>query len=405
MNWRISHRVRGLEESVTVALHDRVQALRAEGRKLWDIGVGDPDFDTPEAIRQAAVTALAQGQTHYTASRGQPELLRAIAHKLREDNQLDIEPAQVLVTPSAKHALFAAVMTLVDPGDEVIIPTPSWVSYKSIVQLAGGLPVEAPLSAHQGYRITPEALARHVTPRSRVLLVNSPNNPTGRVLDAAEVDAVAQFARAHDLVVISDEIYERLVFEPHRHLSVATHPAARERTLTVNGFSKAYAMTGWRLGYLAGPRPLIDAALKVHQHTVSCVSGFVQAGGLAALRGDQSQARAMLQHYAARARQVVAALRGVPGIRCDAPEGGFYVFADVSGTAQGDGDRFADWLLSAAGVVVTPGSAFGTGGQGCIRIALTAPDTVLGEAMARMVAALADAEPAGERGHAALSLP
>lgn len=393
MKLRISNRVRGLEESATVALHDRVQALRAQGHKLWDIGVGDPDFDTPAAIRQAAVEALAQGQTHYTASRGQPELLRAIAHKLREDNQLDIEPNQVLVTPSAKHALFAAIMTLVDPGDEVIIPTPSWVSYKSIVQLAGGVPVEAPLSADQDYRISTDVLERHCTPRTRVLVVNSPNNPTGRVLSQAEVDAVAVFAQAHDLVVISDEIYERLVFQPHRHLSMAIHPAARDRTLTVNGFSKAYAMTGWRLGYLAGPKPLIDAALKVHQHTVSCVSAFVQAGGLAALRGDQAEAKGMVQQYAWRAKMVTTALRDAPGIRCKAPEGGFYVFADVSGTTQGDGDRFADWLLSQAGVVVTPGSAFGAGGHGCIRIALTAPDEVMQEAMDRMVRALAASEP------------
>jgi aspartate aminotransferase len=387
---RVATRFAGVERSATVALIDKVQSMRARGVSVLDFGGGDPDFDTAAHIREAATAALSDGFTHYTSSRGIAPLVAAIADKLRRDNGIAADPASdIIVTPSAKHALFATMMTILDPGDELLVPTPSWVSYQSMAHLAGGRAVEAELDPADGFRIARALLERHVSPRTKAILINSPCNPTGRALTAEEADDVAAFAREHDVFVIADEIYEKVRFAGGHHVSLATLPGMAERTFTVNGFSKAYAMTGWRLGYVTGPTDMMKQMLKVQEHTVSCAGSFVQRGGVAALTGDQSVVAAMTAEYAARRTLIVDGLNALPGITCAAPDGAFYVFPDVRGTGFDSSAEFAAWLLDEAGVAVTPGSAFGAGGEGHVRISFAATREALSEALERMASALA----------------
>ncbi|MEV6712829.1 pyridoxal phosphate-dependent aminotransferase [Lentzea sp. NPDC051208] len=383
MTKRAARRVAGVERSATVAMLETVQHLRASGASLVDLSRGEPDFTTPSGITEAAIHALRSGQTHYSPSRGLPGLRAAVAAKLAKDNGILVNPADgVIITPSAKHALYAALTALLDPGDEVVIPSPGWVSYAAMVSLAGATPVPLPLDPSSGFRISRDDLAAAITPNTRVLLVNSPNNPTGRVLDPAELEAVVSVARAHDLIVISDEIYEHLRYDGRSHLSPAAH--LPENTLTVNGFSKGYAMTGWRLGYLAGPEDLISATLKVHEHSVSCAATFAQIAGQAALTGGTGAVVAMLAAYTRRRDLLVRGLNALPGITCAAPEGSFYAFPDIRATHLPDAAEFADWLLREAGVVTTPGSAFGPGGQGHLRLSFAASEEELEEALARI---------------------
>ncbi|MBI4503908.1 MAG: pyridoxal phosphate-dependent aminotransferase, partial [Chloroflexi bacterium] len=274
-------RVRAIGSPATVAVSNRMREMQRAGIDVVEFAGGDPDFPTPMHIVDAAYEAMRAGDTHYVASRGIPELRDALAAKLLRDNGLRYDPArEILVTPSGKHALFCATMALLDAGDEAIILDPSWVTYEACVRLAGATPVSVPLTVDDNFRITPDKLERAASPRTKLLIVNSPNNPTGRVLDGDELQAVAAFAQEHNLVVVADEMYEKIMYDGRQHVSLATLPGMRERTLTLNGFSKAYAMTGWRLGYIAGPADMIGEMLKVHEQSVSCATSFVQRGGL-----------------------------------------------------------------------------------------------------------------------------
>ncbi|MFE9449938.1 pyridoxal phosphate-dependent aminotransferase [Streptomyces sp. NPDC006739] len=400
MSVRVAQRFAGVERSATVALLETVQRLRREGVEVLDLSGGEPDFATPSPVVTAAVTALRDGETHYTPSRGVPELLEAVAGKLAAENGVAVDPERgVIVTPSAKQALFTALMTLLDPGDEVIVPTPAWVSYPAMAGLIGARAVAAELRADDGFRMSRRMLEERVTGRTRVLLVNTPANPTGHVLDREEAEEIVAFAVEHDLALVVDEIYEKIVYDGGAHLSLASLPGAAERTLTVNGFSKAYAMTGWRLGYLAGPEPLIAQALKVQEHTVSCATSFVQRAGVAALTRTADDVAAMLKEYAVRREMTVAALNALPGVTCALPEGAFYAFADVRGTGLTSA-AFAQRLLDEAAVTVAPGSAFGPGGEGYVRLSFAASREVL-EAAAERLTRLAGgwAADAGARGN------
>lgn len=369
-----------VDRSPTVALFDEVQRLRARGVRVVDLSKGEPDFATPEHISAAAIEALHRGQTHYTPSRGLPALRDAIAAKLLRENDVDVDPGTgVLVTPSAKHALFVALAGLLAPGDEVLVPSPAWVSYAAMAGLSGARAV--PLELGPNERLSAARLHELVSPRTRVLLVNSPNNPTGHMLDAAELEAIVEVARRHDLVVVSDEIYEKIAFDGRVHRSVAA--VLPERTLTVNGFSKGFAMTGWRLGYLAGPAPLLEPALVVHEHSVSCAASFAQHAGIAALEGDQGPIEQMRATYERRRDTMVRGLAGVPGLSVQAPQGTFYLFLDIQGLGYGSSADTADALLSEAGVVVVPGTAFGAGGEGRVRLSFATADDELDDAVAR----------------------
>lgn len=381
---RPAERVRRQAGSATLALAEKARQLAASGADVIDLSGGDPDFPTPEHIRRAATQALEAGDTHYVSPAGTPALRQAIAQKLLQDNGVKVDWARgVLVTPGGKAALFEAVMAFAEPGVDVLVLEPAWVSFAPMVELAGARAVRVALSAENGFRVTREALEAVAGPSARILIVNSPNNPTGRVFDQAEREAIAQVARARDLLVFSDEIYEKVLFDGRRHVSLATLPGMAERTLTFNGFSKAYAMTGWRLGYVAGPEALVAPLLKVHGHSVTCVSGFLQAGAVAALTGPQDFLPEMLGAFDRRRRLLAHGLAAIPGVRCALPEGAIYAFADVRALGWPSAE-LAERLLSEVHVATVPGAAFGQAGEGFLRFALTVPEARVVQAVERL---------------------
>jgi aspartate aminotransferase len=374
-------RVRDLAPSPTLAVSDRARALKAEGIDVVDLGGGDPDFITPEHIRRAAADDMNAGDTHYVASPGTPALRQAIVEKLRSDNGVEVDAkGGVVVTPGGKQALFEAIMALVEPGVDVLTLEPAWVSYVPMVELAGGRSVPVGLDPDDQFRITADRLSAAVTPASRILIVNSPNNPTGRVLDDAELLAIAEVAKEHDLLVFSDEIYEKILFDGHRHVSIAALPGMAERTLTFNGFSKAYAMTGWRLGYVAGPKPYIAEIEKVHSHSATCATSFVQAAGVVALTGPQGFIGEMVSAWDRRRHAVATGLNAVKGLHCPLVDGAFYAFVDVRETGM-DSTEAADRFLREAHVAVTPGLAFGAAGDGHVRLSFATGDEELEKAV------------------------
>lgn len=389
MRKRVASRFSHIERSATATLSEMVQSLHAQGLPVLDLCAGDPDFATAEHIVTEASAALHDGFTHYTPGRGLPRLREAIAEKLWKDNGVVVDPVtQIIVTPSARHALFTALMAILDPGDEILVPTPSRIGYRAVARLAGARPVPVPLAAEEGFRLTRRRLAAHISGRTKAIVINNPNNPTSRVLTRQELSEVASFAADHELFIVVDEIYEKILFTSKPHVSLASIPGCADRTLTVNGFSKSHAMSGWRLGYLAGPADVVDEALKVQEHTTGCASSFVQRGGLAALTGPENVVQWMTDEYATHRAQVVSRLNGLPGVTCPAPEGTFYAFPDISSTGFSS-EGFAKWLLGETGVVVTPGSAFGPGGEGHVRLSFAASSEVIDTALERIAGALA----------------
>ncbi len=376
-------RVRDAVPSPTLAVSDKARALKAKGIDVIDLGGGDPDFITPEHVRKAAADAMNAGDTHYVASNGTPALKKAIAAKLLTDNGLTYDPNEIIVTPGGKQSLFEAVMALVEPGVDVMILEPAWVSYAPMVEMAGGAVVHVGLRPDDNWRVTPQVLEAHVTPNTRVIMVNSPNNPTGRVLDDGEFAAIADLAIRHDLIVLTDEMYEKIVYDDHVHRSIAARPGMWERTLTFNGLSKAYAMTGWRVGYVAGPRAFINEIAKVHSHSVTQATSFAQAGAVAALTGPQNFIGEMVSAWDRRRMAVARGLNMIRGIECEPAEGAFYAFADIRGTGL-DSVTFSDRALEEAHVAVVPGIAFGAAGEGHIRLSFATGDELLEKAVERL---------------------
>jgi aspartate aminotransferase len=373
-----------MKPSPTLAVSDAARQLTASGHDVVDLGGGDPDFPTPAHIVEVAVKAMHEGFTHYVASSGIPALRKAIVAKLQRDNGLTYDPnSEVIVTPGGKAAIAISLLALVGDGDEVLLVDPGWVSYAPATQLAGATPVQTPLSPDDNWTITADLLRQYVTPRTRALIFNSPNNPTGRVATTAELEAVASVAREHDLIVISDEIYEKLIYDGHVHTSIASLPGMQERTIIVNGFSKPYAMTGWRLGYVAAPRDLVKQIATVHSHTATCATSFAQVGGAMAYDGPQDCIAMMNEAYDRRRRMVSEGLSALPGITCPLPEGAFYAFADIRGTGLSATD-FATRLLETQYVAVTPGDAFGTAGAGYVRLSVANSDEMLAKAVERI---------------------
>lgn len=380
----VATRVREAQTSPTLAVSERVRQLKAQGLDVIDLGGGDPDFITPEHIRRAAIDSMNAGNTHYVGGSGTPELRNAIADKLRNDNGIDADPnGGVLVTPGGKFALYLAAQAFVEPGVDVMVLEPAWVSYVPIVELAGGQAISVGLDPDAIFTITRETLEAHATPSTRILLLNSPNNPTGRVLTRAEAEAVAGFALDHDLMVWSDEIYEKIIYDGASHISIATLPDMADRTLTFNGLSKAYAMTGWRLGYVAGNPAFIREMSKVGSHTVTCATSFAQAGGAAALSGPQDFIGEMVGAWDRRRRLVHTGINRVKGLRTDLVEGAFYAFVDGRAIER-DSIALADRLLGEANVGVVPGIAFGDSGEGHFRLSFATSDHELTRTIDRL---------------------
>jgi aspartate aminotransferase len=363
----IAKRVRGVAPSATLGITAKAKALKAKGVDIVGLGAGEPDFDTPEHIKEALYKAVKEGFIYYTPSRGIIELRRAIAEKLKRDNALSYDPEkEIIVTPGAKQALYEAILAVTNPGDEILIPSPYWVSYEPMVQLAEGKPIYVPTYEENGFRVTPEAVAERITPKTRGIIINSPNNPTGAVFRKKELREIAELCAAYDLVAISDEIYEKIIYG-EKHVSIAALPAMKERTITVNGFSKAYSMTGWRLGYAAAPEELIAAMERVQEHSVSCAASFVQKAGVAALRGSQSCVEEMVKEFRKRRDVLVKRLNEIEGVSCALPQGAFYAFANFSAYER-DSFKLAEKLLEKAGVALIPGAAFGELGEGYLRL-------------------------------------
>lgn len=383
-----SQKIGALKGSSTVAISDRARSLQQQGVNVVNLGGGDPDFDTPRHIVDAGVEAIRGGQTHYVASQGIPAFRKAIAEKLSRENGLSYDPdREIVATASGKLALYIALESLLDPRDEVLYLEPAWVSYRPLIELIGGCPVAVSLSPADNFAVRSTLLERKITPRTKAILINSPNNPTGRVLGPEELQVIREVALKHDLWVVSDEIYEHLIYDGHRHVSIATLPEMRDRTVVVNGMSKAYAMTGWRIGYLAAPSVLSEQILKVQQHVVTCAASFGQIAATEALQGPQDCVKTMRQEYDKRRRRIAEALNSIPGVRCPLPEGAFYFFPEVD-YRDYDSWQIAEYLISEAHVAVTPGQAFGEAARKNIRLTYATSMANLLEAVERMRRAL-----------------
>lgn len=356
---KLAARVGQVTPSLTLAIDAKAKAMKADGIDICSFSAGEPDFDTPAHIKAAAKQALDQGKTRYGPAAGEPKLRQAIATKLQNDNGLCYGAENVIVTNGGKHSLFNLMLTLIDRGEEVIIPAPYWLSYPEMVRLAEGVPIIVPTDASSGYKITPDQLRQAITPNTRLFVLNSPSNPTGMVYTPDEIRALAEVVVEHNLWVVSDEIYEKLLYDGAQHLSIgAASPEVFERTIVSNGFAKAYSMTGWRVGYLAGPVPLIKAATTLQSHATSNVCTFAQHGAIAALESSQDCIGEMLQAFAQRRQFIFEAINAIPGLTCVKPNGAFYMFINISGTGM-DSLEFCDKLLDDQQVAAIPGIAFG----------------------------------------------
>ena len=355
----------GTESAFEVAA--RARALEATGRSVIHLEIGEPDFDTPANVRAAAKRALDEGATHYSPFPGIPPLREAIAEDATARKGFGVTPDRVFVTVGGKGVMLYAIMGLVDPGDEVIVPDPGYPIYESLTRFMGATPVPIPIRMAHDFRLDVEELAGLITPRTTMLVINSPANPTGGVLTRGDLEAIAELAIRHDLVVLADEIYSRILYDGTEHVSIASLPGMAERTIVLDGFSKTFAMTGWRLGYAIVPPSLVQMYGQLIINTISCAPTFAQIGAVEALRGQQDDVAAMVVEFKARRDLVVDGLNAIPGIRCLRPTGAFYVFPDIAGTGLSGAD-LAERLLHEAGVCVLAGTAFGGIGTQHIRI-------------------------------------
>ena len=342
-------------------------------RSLPDVirlGLGEPDFTPPRHVLEAATRAMDEGKTHYTPTAGIAELREALVEKARRDYGLSYDPdSEVLITDGAIEAIFLALLALVNPGDEVLVPDPRFVCYEPDIFMAGGVPVSVPMLEENDFRLDAESVMSLITPKSRVMVTNSPNNPTGSVLTYDDVAELAKLAVERDLIVISDEVYEKIFYDDAKHFCFATFPGMRERTIVVNSFSKTYAMTGFRLGYALGPKELIAAMMQIHEHFVACVNGPAQYAALAALQGPQDFVGNMVREFDRRRRLLYSRLNEIEGFSCVLPKGAFYIFANIQNFGMLS-EKFAEYLLSSrvkGRVETVPGSAFGKHGEGYIR--------------------------------------
>ena len=379
---KIADRVNIVTPSLTLAISAKAKAMKAEGIDICSFSAGEPDFDTPVHIREAAKLALDQGKTRYGPTAGEPKLREAIAQKFQRDSGLNYQPTNVIVTNGGKHSIFNLVLALVNPGDEVIIPAPYWVSYPEMVKIAGGKPVIVPTTAETGYKITPAQLRSAITEKTKLFVLNSPSNPTGMVYSLSELEELAAIIVQKDILVVSDEIYEKIVYDDTKHFSIASiNPEIYRRTLISNGFAKAYAMTGWRVGYLVGAEEIIKACNLIQDHATSNVCTFAQYGAIAALNGDQGCVEVMRQSFAERRGIIYDLINAIPGISCCQPQGAFYMFVNISQTGLNSLD-FCNGLLQTQQVAVIPGIAFGDDHH--IRISYATDLPTIEKGMARL---------------------
>jgi aspartate aminotransferase len=396
---RVAQRMSVIGTETAFEVSARARALEAAGRDIIHLQLGEPDFDTPANAREAAKRALDEGATHYAPYPGIPPLREAIAEDATARKGFEVTPDRVFVTVGGKGVMLYAILGLIDPGDEVLVPDPGYPIYESLTRFVGATPVPVPIRMSHDFRIDLDELASLITPRTRMLVINSPANPTGGVLTRTDLETIADLAIRHDLVVLADEIYGRILYDGEEHVSIASLPGMAERTIVLDGFSKTFAMTGWRLGYAIVPPSLIQMYGQLIINTISCAPTFVQIGAVEALRGPQGPIDEMVTEFRARRDLVVDGLNAIPGVRSLLPKGAFYAFPDISGTGL-SGKDLADRLLQEADVCVLAGTAFGGYGGDHIRISYANSRENLTKALQR-IGGFVEALPAADRAPAA----
>ncbi len=388
---RLSERVQRIKPSPTLAIDTRAKQMMADGIDVINFGAGEPDFDTPNFIKEAAITALKAGKTKYTPVGGIPELKEAIIAKLKRDNQLAYSRDEVIVSVGGKHSLYNAFAALLNPGDEVIIPSPFWVSYPDQVLLCDGKPVIVPTEERDGFCIRPEMLEAAITPKTRAFVLNSPSNPTGAAYPRKQLEAIAEILVKRNILCISDEIYEKIVYDGFQFVSIASlNPKIKDLTITVNGASKVYSMTGWRMGYAAGPKEIIQAMTKLQGQVTTNINSATQYACVAALNGSQDFLKEWVAEFKRRRDFIVKAFNAIPGVTCFNPQGAFYVFPNVSaffGKKIGDktilgSEDLAQYLLEKSHVAVVPGTGFGA--EGFIRLSYATSMSKIEEGLKRI---------------------
>lgn len=364
---RIAARMNRMAPSGIRKINEKALAMERAGEKVLHFEIGRPDFDTPEYIKKAAEQALAEGKVHYTSNFGLMELRQAIADKLKRENNVDYKASEVLVTVGLSEAVFAVLATILEEGDEILVPDPVWLNYINVPNLLGAKAVTYGLTEETGFQMDLEEVKGKITPKTRAIVIITPNNPTGGVLSEDVLKELADIAISNDLMVISDEVYERLIYDGAKHISIASLPGMKERTFTMNGMSKAYAMDGWRLGYVAAPEEYILAMNKFHQHNTTCAPNFVQVAAIAALTQEGDEVKEMVKEYQRRRDYAVKAINEIPGLHCECPKGAFYIFINCKSLNMKSADLSA-YLLEEAKIALVPGDVFGPGGEGYLRM-------------------------------------
>ncbi len=399
MKRKLSDRVISLKPSATLAITAKANELKAKGENVIGFGVGEPDFDTPQNIKESGIRSIQAGKTKYTDVGGIKELKAAVIEKFKRDNGLTYKPSEIIVSCGGKHSLYNLCMAFFEPGDEVLVPAPYWVSYPPMVELAGATPVIIPTGRDKDFKVDPEDLARHTTPKTKALVLNYPSNPSGVSYNKGELADIARFCVEKEIYVISDEIYEKLVYDGFTHTSIASlGDDIKELTIVANGVSKTYAMTGWRIGYAAGPEDLIKAMTKIQSQSTTNPSSVAQWAAIEALSGPQDEVERMRREFESRRKLIVDGLNAIPGVTCRNPEGAFYAFPDVSGTYGKSfaGSRisgsieFAAFLLSEAKVALVPGAEFGD--DDCVRLSYAASIEEITEGVRRIAEAVGKLE-------------
>jgi aspartate aminotransferase len=387
MKFMLADRVSALTPSTTLAITAKAKEMKSQGIDVIGLGAGEPDFNTPEHIINAAYASMTEGHTKYTPSGGMAKLKEAIIHKFETDQKLTYKPSEIIVTSGAKHALYTLFQVLLNENDEVIIPTPYWVSYPEQVKLAGGTPIIVEGKEENEYKITPQQLKEMITPKTKAVILNTPSNPTGMLYSHEELQAIGEVCLENDILIVSDEIYEKLVYDGNSHTSIAElSPELKEQTIVINGVSKSHSMTGWRIGYAAGNETIIKAMTNLASHSTSNPTTTSQYGTVAAYLGDQQPVEEMRQAFEERLNIVFDKLNSIPGFHCLKPQGAFYLFPNVSKAAKKAGynnvDEFTKALLEEAKVAVIPGSGFGSDNN--IRLSYATSLDALEKAIERM---------------------
>jgi aspartate aminotransferase len=390
----LSDLVSSIQESKTLAITSLIKKLKAEGKNVLSFSAGEPDFPTPDFIKEAAIKAINNNFTYYTPNEGYPDLVKTIIKKFKEDNGLEFNPENIIVSDGAKHSLYNALQAICNPGDEVIFQSPYWVSYPEMVKLARANSVIIDAGVETNYKVLPDALEKAITEKTKVFLFNSPSNPTGAVYSKKEILALAEVLKAKDIFVLTDEIYEKIIFDGEEHFSIGTVDFLKDKTITVNGVSKAYSMTGWRIGYAGGPKNIIKLARNLQSHSTSNAASISQAAAQAALSNHSSEIDMMVGEFKKRRDFIVSELNKIPGVKCPLPKGAFYVFYDVSsyygksvnGLEIKDSTSFCNYVLTEQNVGLVPGVAFGN--DNCVRMSYACSQTQIEDGLGRLHKAL-----------------